>query len=158
MRELNSEGYKLIEEFEGWSAIPYKDSVGIPTIGYGTIHYPNGAPVTMRDKSISSTEGQAFLVYEIEEKSKVIDAFLNKIGLELSDNQFSALVSFAYNVGIAPVICSGRTMNQALRSKHFEKIAEAFLPYCKGTFLGVKKVINGLKLRREKERKLFLRG
>ena len=38
----------VIKQFEGFRAKPYKDSAGIPTIGYGTIRYPDGSAVTMR--------------------------------------------------------------------------------------------------------------
>ena len=48
----------IIKQFEGFRAKPYKDSAGIPTIGYGTIQYPDGKAVTMmtdfRDKPCES--------------------------------------------------------------------------------------------------------
>ena len=38
---------ELIKEFEGFRTEAYLDGVGIPTIGYGTTHWPNGSPVKM---------------------------------------------------------------------------------------------------------------
>ena len=42
-----------IKDFEGFRAAPYRDSANIPTIGYGTILYPNGHSVTMADPAIT---------------------------------------------------------------------------------------------------------
>ncbi len=39
----------LIKKWEGFRANAYLDPVGIPTIGYGTIRYPNGQKVQMGD-------------------------------------------------------------------------------------------------------------
>lgn len=158
MRRLNLSSVQLIKGFEGFLPTPYKDSVGIATIGFGTIHYPNGKAVTMSDPPVTKEQAEEYLTYEIEEKSRVVDAFLNSIGLQLTDNQYGALVSFAYNLGTGPIVNSGKTMNVALRSKNLAAIADAFLPYCKGTFLGIKKVIPGLEKRRKLEREFFLKG
>jgi lysozyme len=40
-RKLTLESLELIRHFEGFYAKPYIDPVGIPTIGVGTIAYPN---------------------------------------------------------------------------------------------------------------------
>ncbi len=55
----------LIEEFEGLRLNAYLDPVGVPTIGYGTIAYPNGRKVEMGD-SISAAEASAFLKFDCE--------------------------------------------------------------------------------------------
>ena len=55
------EGIKLIKESEGFSAAPYLDPLGIPTIGFGTTYYPDGKKVTMEDPAISKELGEAFL-------------------------------------------------------------------------------------------------
>ena len=48
--KLDSNGYKLIQGFEGLKLSAYKDSAGIPTIGYGNITYENGVKVKMGEK------------------------------------------------------------------------------------------------------------
>ena len=146
----------LIKSFEALSLTPYKDLVGVWTIGWGTTYYPNGKKVTKADPAISADEADYFLMHEITEKAGMVEQFTTKIGLTLNDNEFGALVSFVYNVGIAPVIVGGRSLNQALRSKNKKAIADIMLIYNKGTFLGVKKVIKGLERRRIAERQLFL--
>jgi hypothetical protein len=42
LNEINSEGYRLITKFEGFSAKPYLCSAKVPTIGYGNTYYTNG--------------------------------------------------------------------------------------------------------------------
>ena len=51
--KLDSKGYDLIKEFEGFSDRPYKCSDNIPTIGYGNTFYPDGKRVSMLDKQIT---------------------------------------------------------------------------------------------------------
>ena len=95
--KLDSKGYDLIKEFEGFSNRPYKCSAGIPTIGYGNTFYPDGKRVSMLDKQITKE-------YADEIFRNVADNFAFKVSKliksKVTQNQFNALVSFAYNVGI----------------------------------------------------------
>ena len=95
--KLDSKGYDLIKEFEGFSNRPYKCSAGIPTIGYGNTFYPDGKRVSMLDKQITKE-------YADEIFKNVADNFAFKVSKliksKVTQNQFNALVSFAYNVGI----------------------------------------------------------
>ena len=95
--KLDSKGYSLIKEFEGFSDRPYKCSAGIPTIGYGNTFYPDGKRVSMLDKQITRE-------YADEIFRNVADNFAFKVSKliksKVTQNQFNALVSFAYNVGI----------------------------------------------------------
>ena len=95
--KLDSKGYDLIKEFEGFSDIPYKCSANIPTIGYGNTFYPDGKRVSMLDKQITKE-------YADEIFKNVVDNFAFKVSKliksKVTQNQFNALVSFAYNVGI----------------------------------------------------------
>ena len=95
--KLDSKGYDLIKEFEGFSNIPYKCSANIPTIGYGNTFYPDGKRVSMLDKQITKE-------YADEIFKNVADNFAFKVSKliksKVTQNQFNALVSFAYNVGI----------------------------------------------------------
>ncbi len=93
----------FIKGFEAFRAKPYHgeaDAPNIFTIGYGTIKYPpfylNGKAVELTDTPITEEQATSFLEYEINHKCYYIDPFLRD---DLSDNQFAALISFAYNVG-----------------------------------------------------------
>ena len=163
MRNINADGLTMIKDFEGFSAKPYLDIKGIPTIGIGTTYYPiSGKKVTMKDSSITMQQALEYVNLELDEKESIIDHFLQKLKISLNDNQFSALCSFAYNCGAGPVIEGGRTLGEALRSKDINKIADAFLVYDKinKKVLGIniKTQSAGLARRRIAERALFLKG
>ena len=87
----------LIRLFEGCFLKAYKDSVGIATIGIGTIKYPNGVAVKMGD---TCTEDQAYeyLNHEVESKVAAINKLLT--GIQLNQNQFDAIVSLTYNISL----------------------------------------------------------
>jgi len=166
----NEAGIQLIKLSEGFHkktrdglAAPYLCPAGIPTIGYGAIEHPmRGLKVTMDDEPISKELAIHYLKWEVDEKENVIESYLATIGLNHNENQFSALVSFAYNLGTGIITQSRYTMNQVLKRGNKYEIANAFLLYNKArtTKWGIKKlrVLPGLVTRRKAERKLFLKG
>ena len=95
--KLDNHGYKLIADFEGLSLKPYLCPAKIPTIGYGNTYYPDGRRVTMADKKITEKEALEILKVVADKFAKNVSKHLKK---ELTQNQFNALVSFAYNVGL----------------------------------------------------------
>lgn len=157
---INERGLNLIKSFEGLFLHPYRDPIGIPTIGWGTTRYPNGKMVTMNDKNITEQEATRLLAVEINEKSASVTNFLRQHNISLNENEFAALVSFAYNLGPGPIVTPGRSMHDALKLQDCAKIADAFLLYNKAR----KKVrgrtvmteLAGLTRRRKAERDLFL--
>lgn len=162
IRTISIEALNLIEHFEGFYSRPYKCPAGIWTIGIGTIAYPDGRKVSQSDSPISRDRARDFLIYELTEKADTIHKFLQRNSLLLNDQQFSALVSFAYNCGCGPILDSGRSLHEAVMSSNVLKIADAFLLYNKAT----KKIgpfkrtveLPGLTRRRKAERNLFLNG
>jgi lysozyme len=74
-----------------------RDPVGIWTIGWGTIQYPNGTRVRQGDV-ISQAQADYCLEYEVDEKARSVDNSIGT-GVTVNTNQFDACVSFAYNVG-----------------------------------------------------------
>lgn len=84
----------FVKSYEGFSAIAYDDSTGIMTIGYGT---------TRKDYvalgNITEVQATQFLKEEINAMAKQINSNLSSKGVTLSQNQFDALCSFAYNCG-----------------------------------------------------------
>jgi len=95
--KLDNHGYKLIADFEGLSLKPYLCPAKIPTIGYGNTYYPDGRRVTMLDKKITEKEALEILKVVADKFAKNVLKHLKK---EVNQNQFNALVSFAYNVGL----------------------------------------------------------
>lgn len=139
----------LVKKWEGFRANAYLDPVGIPTIGYGTIRYPNGQKVQMGDV-ISEPEAEDLMKLESDEFAEVVN---KAVTTTLNQNQFDALVSFCYNVGAGAF--QGSTLLKKLNAADFPGAADQFLVWNKGTKNGVKVVIDGLTNRRKDEKALF---
>lgn len=137
--KISKEGIELIKKYEGLRLKAYKpvSTEKYYTIGYG--HY--GADVNA-DMVITNEQAIQFLYKDVEKFEKAVNG-LNRIWTQ---NQFDALVSFAYNCGAANLkrLVANRTQNV---------IAEKMLLYNKAGG----KVLNGLVRRRKEERELFLR-
>jgi len=148
MKKVNKSCIDLIKSFEGLFLKPYLDPIGIPTIGYGTIKYPDGKKVTMNDSPITEKQALEYLEFEIHEKALGVE---NMIIVSLNDNEFGALVSFAYNLGLGNLKKS--TLLKLLNSgKEKSIVAEEFLKWNKAGG----KVLTGLTRRRQAEKALFL--
>ena len=93
---LNAKGKVFLQLREGFSATPYKCSAGRWTIGFGNTFYPGGRRVTGKDAPI--TRAYAIEIFDVitAQFEKDVNFLLKK---EVTQNQFNALVSFAYNVG-----------------------------------------------------------
>lgn len=151
---INQNCLELICHFEGFFSKPYLDPVGIPTIGYGTIAYPSGEKVKMKDREISRAEAMEYMRFELDLKCTKIRSFILSNNIPCNENQFGALVSFAYNLGEGVILQDGRSMKNALLSKQQAIIADTFLIYDKAKG----KTLPGLTRRRKAERHLYLNG
>lgn len=148
MRQVNKAGIDLIKSFEGLFLKPYLDPIKIPTIGYGTIKYPSGKAVTMADRAISEVEATEYLMFEVEEKAHNVERMAK---VPLNDNEYAALVSFAYNVGWQALEKS--TLMRLLNAgTDRAAVADQFLRWDKAGG----KQLAGLTRRRQAERSLFL--
>ena len=145
--QLSTNGFNLLAELEGVVLNPYKDSVGIPTIGIGSTYYEDGTKVTMKDKAI--TKERAIQLAKNVVKS--FEARVNKsIIVPMTQNQFDAMVLLCYNIGE-----SGFARSSVVRhfnNGNLQKAADSFLLWNKAGG----KVSKGLTNRRQKERNLFL--
>lgn len=159
MRRINTKGLQLIEQFEGLRLKPYLCSAGIATIGIGTTVYPDGTKVSINDPEITADQALSFLEHDLKIFCNSLEAFASKHHLKLGDNKFSALVSFAYNVGLGPITTRGKLMYEGLTHQDDEKIKRAFLSYNKVTKIsnGIAKkvIVPGLVNRRQAELELF---
>lgn len=156
--EINKAGMAILEDSEGFYPNAYKDPVGIWTIGIGTVIYPLGNKVQKGD-ICTLEQARFYLKFELKQKAAMLDSWVKNNNLILTGNQESALLSFAYNCGCAPIIEHGRSLNMALLSKNSGAIREAFMLYTKGTkkILGIsyKVTLSGLVTRRKKEADLY---
>ncbi len=143
---------ELIMKFEGFRAKPYKCSAGVPTIGYGTTFYPEGIKVSMKDKPITKEDAVKFLHSHIQKEIvNKLDKLLKDLNYKANDNQYCALVSFCYNLGMGILIRPNSSLSLALVKGDTETICNAILMYNKAGGA----VVQGLVNRREAEAKLF---
>lgn len=164
-RDCNIKGLTLIRHAEGFYSRPYKCPAGVWTIGIGTTFYPNNetAPRGLAGKKVSAgdppcTEAQAYawLNDELNQKEEEVNLWLKRNNVLLNDNQFSALCSFAYNLGSGPITGGDSTLSLALKSGLKSKIQSAFRMYVKAkNKWGLRVTLKGLVTRRENEIALF---
>jgi lysozyme len=145
--KLDKRGYDIIKEFEGLSLKPYLCSAKISTIGYGNTYYPNGKKVTLNDAPITKQRAEELLVFIAD---KFASDVLKLIKSKVTQNQFNALVSFAYNVGVTNL--SKSTLLRLVNiNPNDGNIAKEFLKWNKAN----KVPLQGLTNRRIKESALY---
>lgn len=138
-RKIGQAGLALIKQFEGCRLAAYQCSAGVWTIGYG---HTAGVYKGMK---ITQAQADAFLKQDIAKFEKYINnPSYVPFTEQLNQNQFDALVSFAFNLGQGNVkkLCTGRVMNQ---------IPSAMQQYCKAAG----KTLPGLQRRRKAEAALY---
>ena len=147
--EISNECINIVKQFEGFFSKPYLCPAGVPTIGYGTILYPNGKKVTLQDKSISEDEAIEFMRFELNQKAKEVDAMTTD---KVNQYQFDALVSFAYNCGSGAL--KGSTLLKRVNTNVDDlTIKDAFLMWVKADG----KTLKGLVNRRTAEANLYFK-
>ena len=145
--KLNTQGYRLICMFEGFSAKPYLCSAKVPTIGYGSTYYLNGRRVTLLDKPI--TELEAFEMFKT-----IADKFADKVSklvtAPIDQAQFNAIVSLTYNIG--PANFEKSTLLRKVNFNHNDpSIRAEFLKWNKAGG----QVLKGLTIRRTAEADIY---
>lgn len=145
--------YLLIRTFEGYSSNAYVCPSGIFTIGYGNTQYKNGKKVTLQDKAIDIDEAKSLSAYFIDKFASDVDIAVTST---INQNQFDALVSFAYNVGIGNLKAS-TLLKKVNINPNDKTIKDEFLKWNKGTVKGKKVVLQGLSNRRAKESTLYFK-
>ncbi len=90
---IDQAGLDFIKQFEGFSPVVYNDAVGKPTVGYGHLIKPN------EDFSmgISLSQGETLLYDDLE---GVEARILSLAPDSITQNQFNALCSFGFNLGV----------------------------------------------------------
>lgn len=145
--KIGEKGLALIKEFEGCKLESYKCPAGIWTIGIGSTRYANGSPV----KANQALPSEAAALHILAQTLSPYEHAVNAIGVELTQNEYDALVCLCYNIGSANLISS--TLVRMLKAKEPKsEIAEQFLRWNKAGG----KVLAGLTRRRNAEAELFL--
>ncbi|MFV5926765.1 lysozyme [Klebsiella aerogenes] len=147
--QTSDEGIALIKGFEGCRLTAYPDpgTGGAPwTIGYGWTLPVDGKPVRPGMTIDQATADRLLKTGLVSYENDV----LKIVKVKLTQGQFDALVSFAYNIGSRALSTS--TLLKKLNDGDIKGAADEFLRWNKAGG----RVLNGLTRRREAERALFL--
>lgn len=141
LMKISQKGIDLIKKFEGCKLYAYRDSVGIPTIGYG--HIKN----VKMGMSITQQQAEQFLKEDIVP----IEKELNGLCINFSQNQFDALCSWIFNLGI------GRFNNSTLKDYIVARRKDTDIAgqIVRWVYAGGKPLL-GLKKRRVEEANMFV--
>jgi lysozyme len=139
---------QLIEPSEGFESAPYLCPAKVPSIGYGSTRYANGTRVTLQDPHITKTQATQLVLDTLGEYEDAVNRYVK---VTLTQNQFDALVDFAYNVGIGALQKS--TLLQKLNSGDYTGASNEFGKWVHGGGA----VLPGLVTRRKAEKTLFLK-
>lgn len=143
---ISENGINLIKQFEGCKLTAYQDSVGVWTIGYGWTQPVDGKTVA-KGMVITQQKANQLLTEGVAQYEKGVT---NLVTVSLNQNQFDALVDFAYNLGVNAL--KGSTLLKKLNTGDYAGAANEFTKWNKA---GGKELV-GLTRRREAEKSLFL--
>ncbi len=144
--KVNKQGIQLVKSFEGCFLNAYLCPAKVWTIGYGNTKYQNGTAVKQGDK-ITQEQAEALLSDILAEFSKDVSKLIK---VELNDNQFSALVSFTFNLVVGSL--SKSTLLKKVNANPNDKTIES--EFMKWVSAGGKR-LNGLVRRRTAESNLY---
>ena len=139
--KINKEGLDIIKKFEGFRPKAYLCPANVWTIGYG--HTKDVRP----NDTVTELQADALLRKDCATAEELVNKYIE---MPLSNNQFSALVSLVFNCGHAPL---KGTLGKLLNAGDYDGAADQFPRWNKAAG----KVLNGLVVRREAERALFLK-
>lgn len=142
---INAAALSLIKRFEGLKTTAYFCPAHIPTIGFG-----HTATVKAGDVGVKKiTEAQAEKL--LQDDLKRFEADVTRlVKVSINENQFGALVSFAYNIGVGAF--AGSTLLKLLNAGRTKEAADQFARWNKAG----SRELAGLTARRSAERLLFL--
>jgi lysozyme len=147
VRQINKAGIDLIKSFEGLKLLPYLCSAKVPTIGYGTTFYEDGRKVSLQDPQITEARAEQLLATHLGAFAAKVEKM---VSVPMTDNQFAALCSFAYNCG--PANLASSTLLKKMNAQDYAGAAQEFEKWNKAGG----KALTGLTRRRQAEKALFM--
>jgi len=143
---INQAGLDLIKKFEGFEPKKYECPAGKATIGYGHVIKKGESFTKLTEKAAEGLLAEDLRYFE--------DKVRELITVPLSENQFSALVSFTFNVGEENL--KNSTLRRMLNGGDYDGASEQFMRWVKARNAeGVMITLEGLKNRRKAEKLLF---
>ena len=147
--KTSKNGIALIKKYEGFKSKPYLCPANVPTIGYGATYYPNGQKVKLTDPAIDEKHASLLLEAMLNPYEKAVDSYCRD---DINQNQFDALVSFAYNLGNS-ALKSSTLLKKVNANPNDKTIRNEFLKWVNAD--GIK--LNGLVKRRIEESNLYFK-
>ena len=138
---ISEQGLELIRHFEGCMLKAYKDTGGIWTIGYGHVVGVKGGDTCTQEQA------DDWLKEDVHHAETCVGQC---VSVELTQGEFDALVSFAFNLGCHAL--TGSTLLRFINNGRMDDAELEFAKWCHDDG----KVLPGLVARREAERKLFI--
>jgi len=156
--KISANAIKVIKHHEGVRQKPYRCPALLWTIGVGHVLYPTQGNLPIDKRNEVQLKEEDNRVFSMEEVDGILESDLLRfergverlIPVPLTQGQFDALCSFAFNVGLGTLQRS--TLRQKALRGDMQGAAEEFLKYC----MAGGKVLKGLQNRRIDEKSLFL--
>jgi lysozyme len=146
-KRMSEAGLARIRQSEAFIARPYDDGAGNLTIGYGHLIRPG------ENYSGGITQAQADALFR-QDVARVVNPALDRITIDLTQNQVDALGSFIFNVGTGGFL---KNILSYLNTGNLEQATSHMLQFITGRDVssGRRKVLRGLLTRRQFEVALF---
>lgn len=145
--QTSERGIRLIKHYEGVRNRPYRCPAGLYTVGVGHLIGDGKSLPDTWNRTFSEAEIDGLLKRDLRRFELGIHKMLPNMPLRQSE--FDALISFSFNLGLG---CFQRsTVRQALLRGDKETAMESLLKYCRAGG----KILKGLQLRRQDEKRLF---
>lgn len=140
---VSQKGLDLIKQFEGLRLKAYQDAVGVWTIGWGTTLYPDGKKVQPGDKC-TQEQAENYLRTDLNRRAAAVGQIM------VNQNQFDAILSFCYNLGIGA--WNKSTLRKKIKNNPCDPAIET--EFMKWVNAGGRR-LNGLVKRRQAESDLY---
>jgi lysozyme len=155
---VSDRAINMIKHHEGVRQKPYRCPAKLWTIGVGHVLYPEQGKMKIDDRDGFALKPEDNRVFSMEEVDGILKSDLQRFErgvatycpVALTQGQFDALVSFAFNVGLGTLQRS--TLRQKVLRGDIDGAAEEFLKYC----MAGGKILRGLQNRRKDEQAMFL--
>ena len=144
--KTSNKGIELIKRFEGLRLKAYVCSGGVDTIGYGTTILPNGIKVP-KGSTCTKEQAEMFLKNDLE---KFESGVRKLVTVPIKQNQFDALVCFAYNVGLG-ALGKSTLLKKININPNSDEIESEFMKWSFAKNIQ----LEGLRLRRKAESELY---
>lgn len=150
-RVLNQATIDLVKHFEGLFLEAYLCPAGVWTIGYGHTGLVHKDGTVKKGRVITKSKAEELLAYDLGQFAPGVEKLLlPRAREEINDNQFGALVSFAFNCGLGAFKTS--TLLQRINARRYADCPAEFLKWNRAGG----KVLRGLTRRRQSEANLFM--